>query len=61
MTGIGLGFALKETKETWSKREAMYVQFTGNLFLRMLKGIIIPLVIPSLIAAIGNITERERD
>ena len=32
----------------------MYVQFIGNLFLQMLKGIIIPLVIPSLIAAIGS-------
>ena len=33
----------------------MYVEFIGSLFLNMLKGIIIPLVVPSLIAAIGNI------
>ena len=32
----------------------MYVKYIGELFLSMLKGIIIPLVIPSLIAAIGS-------
>ena len=39
----------------------MYVQFIGNLFLQMLKGIIIPLVIPSLIAAIGYIMESSTE
>jgi Na+/H+-dicarboxylate symporter len=33
----------------------MYVKFIGNLFLQMLKGIIIPLVIPSLIVAVGSL------
>ena len=33
----------------------MYIKFTGNLFLQMLKGIIIPLVIPSLIVAVGSL------
>jgi Na+/H+-dicarboxylate symporter len=37
-------------------REAMYVGYIGQLFLNMLKCIIIPLVIPSLIAAIGKCT-----
>ena len=32
----------------------MYVGFIGELYLNMLKGIIIPLVIPSLIATIGS-------
>ena len=42
-------------KEAWSMREAkLYVGFLGNLFLNMLKCIIIPLVIPSLITAIGS-------
>ena len=35
--------------------QAMYVKFIGNLFLQMLKGIIIPLVIPSLIVAVGSL------
>ena len=32
----------------------MYVGFIGELFLNMLKGIILPLVVPSLIATIGS-------
>merc|ERR1712032_1240914 len=35
-------------------RDAMYVKYVGTLFLSMLKCIIIPLVIPSLISAIGS-------
>ena len=33
----------------------MYVQYIGKLFLRMLKCIIIPLIIPSLIASVGSL------
>ena len=56
--GIGLGIGLRESREEpWTKREAeLYVGFLGNLFLNMLKCIIIPLVIPSLITAIGDST-----
>ena len=32
----------------------MYVKFIGELFLNMLRGIIIPLIIPSLIATLGS-------
>ena len=33
----------------------MYVKFIGNLFLQMLKGITIPLVIPSIIVGVGSL------
>ena len=33
----------------------MYVKYVGELFLSMLKCIIIPLVVPSLIASIGEL------
>ena len=33
----------------------MYVAFIGKLFLQMLKCIIIPLIIPSLISAVGSL------
>ncbi len=36
----------------------MYVQYVGKLFLRMLKCIIIPLIIPSLIASVGSLDLR---
>ncbi len=35
--------------------QVMYVSYVGKLFLRMLKCIIIPLIIPSLIASVGSL------
>ena len=40
---------------SWSSRERMYVQFLGDLFLRMLKMLIVPLLTCSIISAIGNL------
>ena len=48
------GSALRTRKEPWTRREVMYVKYIGELFLNMLKSIIIPLVVPSLIASIGR-------
>lgn len=39
----------------WTDREIMYVAYIGNLFLRMLKALILPLIIPSLISAVGSL------
>ena len=56
IVGVILGVILRASKkEEWSKRDAMYVSFIGKLFLSALKSIIIPLVIPSLIIAIGSL------
>lgn len=46
--GGGLGFILKSTKETWTSREIMYVGFIGEIFLKMLKSLIIPLIVACL-------------
>ncbi|XP_017779940.1 PREDICTED: excitatory amino acid transporter 1-like [Nicrophorus vespilloides] len=53
--GAGLGFILKSVKEDWTEREIMYVNFVGDIFLRMLKALILPLIISSLISAIANL------
>uniref|UniRef100_A0A1B6E9F2 Amino acid transporter n=1 Tax=Clastoptera arizonana TaxID=38151 RepID=A0A1B6E9F2_9HEMI len=50
-----LGFVLKSSKEEWTPREVMYVQFVGEIFLRMLKGLIIPLLVSSIVTAIGSL------
>ena len=56
IVGVVLGVILRASREEeWSKRDAMYVSFVGKLFLSALKSIIIPLVIPSLIIAIGTL------
>ncbi|XP_022918475.1 excitatory amino acid transporter 1-like [Onthophagus taurus] len=56
VAGVALGFILKETSSSpWTQREIMYVNFVGDLFLRMLKSLILPLIISSLISAIANL------
>ena len=55
LIGILLGIGLRSREEEWSKREVMYVKFIGTLFLQMLKAIIIPLIVPSLIVAVGSL------
>ena len=56
ITGVVLGVILKSAKEgRYTEREAMYVAYVGKLFLNMLKCVIIPLIIPSLIAAVGSL------
>ena len=53
--GLALGFGLQARDQAWSEREAMYIGYIGELFLNMLKCIIIPLIIPSLIVAVGSL------
>lgn len=54
--GIALGFILRASKEEkWKPREIHYVNFLGDIFLRMLKGLILPLIVSSLVAAIASL------
>lgn len=54
LSGVAVGFIMRAAKSSpWTPREIMYVQFVGDLFLRMLKSLIIPLLISSIVAAIG--------
>ena len=53
--GIGLGFIFRAAKDEWTERDASYVKLIGELFLNMLKGLIVPLIVSSLIAAVGSL------
>lgn len=54
--GVALGFILKAVKpEGWTDREIMYIQFIGDIFLRMLKALILPLIVASIVSAIGSL------
>lgn len=54
--GAALGVALRASRtEKWPPREIMYVQYIGDLFLRMLKSLILPLIVSSLVSAIGSL------
>ncbi|XP_071543531.1 excitatory amino acid transporter 3 isoform X2 [Panulirus ornatus] len=54
--GVILGLILRYSRdEPWTKREVMYVGYIGELFLRALKALIIPLIVSSLVSAIGSL------
>ena len=53
--GVIFGLILRQCKDDWTEREVMYVSYIGELFLRMLKALILPLIVPSLITAVGSL------
>lgn len=54
--GTAVGLIIRATSSTkWTSREIMYLAFPGELFLRMLKALIIPLLMSSVISAIGSL------
>ncbi|CAB3376820.1 Hypothetical predicted protein [Cloeon dipterum] len=56
IAGTVLGISLRASREEkWTPREIMYVSYIGDLFLRMLKSLILPLIVASLISAIGSL------
>lgn len=55
LMGAGLGFAVRNGYGAMTKREIMYLQFPGEILMRMLKMLILPLVISSLISGIAGL------
>lgn len=56
VAGAVLGIILRAAREEgWSDREIMYVEFLGDIFLRMLKCLILPLIVSSLVSAIASL------
>lgn len=53
--GVVLGIILRSSREKWTPREIMYINYLGDLFLRMLKSLILPLIVSSLVSAIGSL------
>lgn len=56
--GITFGLVLRDCKELdkkWGERERQYVKFGGEIFLRMLKALSLPLILSSVIAAVGSL------
>ncbi|XP_022704675.1 excitatory amino acid transporter 3-like isoform X2 [Varroa jacobsoni] len=53
--GIIFGCFFRRYGGPWSKREVMYINFPGEIFLRMLRGLILPLITTSMIAAVGGL------
>lgn len=53
-----IGIIVKNHSGKWSERSLMYLEFPGDIFLRMLKCLILPLIISSLISALGNLDSK---
>lgn len=51
--GTIFGLVLKNKGDKWTQRDIMYIQYPGDLFLRMLKCLIVPLLVSSITSAIG--------
>ena len=58
-SGVSLGLSLKSVGDgIYTARQSYYVGYPGKIFLNMLKCLIIPLIVPSLIASIGQLDLR---
>ncbi|CAG2110692.1 unnamed protein product [Medioppia subpectinata] len=55
---IVMGIILRETNPGWNQRSVKYIGFIGELFLRMLKGLVLPLIFTSLVYAMSDIDTR---
>ncbi|KAI8420322.1 hypothetical protein MSG28_008849 [Choristoneura fumiferana] len=55
VSGTLLGCGLRATGHNFTRREVMYFQYPGELFLRMLKCLIVPLLVSSIVSAIGSL------
>jgi Na+/H+-dicarboxylate symporter len=54
--GVILGVILRISRdEAWTPREVMYVSYVGDIFLQMLKSLILPLIVASIVTAIGGL------
>ena len=53
--GCVVGFIIRQTGVTFGKRDIMYLQFPGEILMRMLKMLILPLVVSSLISGIAGL------
>jgi Na+/H+-dicarboxylate symporter len=60
VAGIIAGFIVRAVgldgdSDKFPSRTVMYVNFIGDIFLRMLKALILPLIVSSLVSAVGSL------
>lgn len=52
--GMALGSLIRFTEERWHERDIEYLGYIGQIYIGMLRALILPLVVSSLISALGN-------
>jgi len=58
VTGVALGVGLRAAKSSYSERESGYVSFLGDIFLRMLRCLTLPLMVSSIICSLTRVHLR---
>ena len=58
LVGIGLGAALRAVDPPFGIREIFYLRFPGDLLMNMLKMLILPLIVSSLISGLASLDAR---
>lgn len=53
--GLGLGFGMRGVWTPYETRKIFYLRFPGDLLMNMLKMLILPLIVSSLITAMGSL------
>ena len=56
--GIVIGILLRLRPEPWTDRELMYLRFPGELLMNMLKLLILPLIVASLVSGMTSLDTR---
>lgn len=56
IAALVLGFCLRG--QQWTERQIMYLAFPGDIFLRMLKCMILPLIVASMVSSVGSLDSK---
>ncbi|KFD55566.1 hypothetical protein M513_03618 [Trichuris suis] len=56
--GLSLGVGLRKREHPFTPRELMYLKFPGEIFLRMLQMLILPLIISTIVSSIAQLNTR---
>ncbi|KAK6165399.1 hypothetical protein SNE40_022332 [Patella caerulea] len=56
--GVGMGFFVRAVASPFTPRQIMYLMFPGEILMRMLKMLILPLIVASLIAGIAGLDAK---
>ncbi|GMT35109.1 hypothetical protein PFISCL1PPCAC_26406 [Pristionchus fissidentatus] len=58
ISGVILGVSLRNSDDKWSKRHLSYLRLPGDLFVQMLKMLILPLIMSSIISSLSSVDSK---